>query len=150
MQIGGESYGHIHWQNLKVLALVPMVLVLVLIILASGLLVLALVLKVLTALALILMILAQSYHIFTDGFWGYLQSQKKAHTHWLTHWLNNIGLRDASASKNWGSFGHLGLRYDFLRKKIWTVPLILQFNIYIGINAHVTLEDGRTTHGMWR
>ena len=42
--------------------------VLVLIILASGLLVLALVLKVLTALALILMILAQSYHIFTDGF----------------------------------------------------------------------------------
>ena len=34
-----------------------------------------------TALALMLMILAQSYHIFTDGFWGYLQSQKK---HWLT------------------------------------------------------------------
>ena len=34
---------------------------------------------------------------------------------------------------NWenksGSFGHRGLRYDFLRKKIWTVPLILQFNI---------------------
>ena len=29
-----------------------------------------------------------------------------------------------------GSFGHRGLRYDFLRKKIWTVPLILQFVIY--------------------
>ena len=27
--------------------------------------------------------LAQSYHIFTDGFWGYLQSKKK---HWLTQW----------------------------------------------------------------
>ena len=25
-----------------------------------------------------------SYHIFTDGFWGCLQSQKKAHTDWLT------------------------------------------------------------------
>ena len=48
-------------------------------------------LKILTA--LILMILVQSYHIFTDGFWGYLQSKK-------THSLNNIGLRDASASKN--------------------------------------------------
>ena len=33
-------------------------------------------LKVLTALALMLLILAQSYHIFTDGFWGYLQSKK--------------------------------------------------------------------------
>ena len=31
--------------------------------------------------------------------------------------------------KNWGSFVHWGLRYEFLRKKIWTVPLILQFNI---------------------
>ena len=31
--------------------------------------------------------------------------------------------------KNWGSFVHRGLRYDFLRKKIWTVQLILQFNI---------------------
>ena len=31
--------------------------------------------------------------------------------------------------KNWSSFVHLGLRYEFLRKKIWTVPLILQFNI---------------------
>ena len=40
------------------------------------------------------MILAQSYHIFTDGFWGYLQSKKS------THSVNNIGLRDASASKN--------------------------------------------------
>ena len=32
--------------------------------------------------------------------------------------------------KNWGSFVHRGLRYDFLRKKIWTVPLILQFYIW--------------------
>ena len=32
--------------------------------------------------------------------------------------------------KNWGSFVHRGLRYDFLRKKIWTVPLSLQFNVY--------------------
>ena len=31
--------------------------------------------------------------------------------------------------KKSGSFGHRGLSYDFLRKKIWTVPLILQFNI---------------------
>ena len=31
--------------------------------------------------------------------------------------------------KNWGSFVHRGLRYEFLRKKIWTVPLILQFNL---------------------
>ena len=37
--------------------------------------------------------------------------------------------------KNWGSFVHRGLRYDFLRKKIWTVPLILQFNIYICNNC---------------
>ena len=66
-----------------------MVLVLVLMILT-------LVLEVLTALALILMILSQSYLISTDGFWGYLQSKKKG----VTHWLNNIGLRDASASKN--------------------------------------------------
>ena len=39
--------------------------------------------------------------------------------------------------KNWGSFVHRGLRYEFLRKKIWTVPLILQFNIYrslVGLN----------------
>ena len=35
-------------------------------------------LKVVTALALMLMILAQSYLIFTDGFWGYLQSKKKS------------------------------------------------------------------------
>merc|ERR1712208_248783 len=33
--------------------------------------------------------------------------------------------------KNWGSFVHRGLRYEFLRKKIWTVPLILQFNILV-------------------
>ena len=56
--------------------------------------VLALVLKVLTALALMLMILAQFYHVFTDG---YLQSKKNDR---LTDSLNNIGLRDASASKN--------------------------------------------------
>ena len=36
---------------------------------------------------------------FTDGFWGYLQSEKIM-TYWLTHSLNNIGLRYASASKN--------------------------------------------------
>ena len=63
------------------MALVLMVLLLVLMILACVLMVLALVMKVLTALALMLMILAQSYHIFTDS-------------------PNNIGLRDASASKN--------------------------------------------------
>ena len=55
-------------------------------------------LKVLITLALTLMILEQSYHIFTDGFWGYLQS-KKIISDSLTHSLNNIGLRDASASK---------------------------------------------------
>ena len=33
--------------------------------------------------------------------------------------------------KKSGSFVHRGLRYDFLRKQIWTVPLILQFNIYV-------------------
>ena len=52
-------------------------------------------LKVLTALALILVILAQSYRIFTDGFWGYLQSKRN-----MSDSVNNIGLRDASASKN--------------------------------------------------
>ena len=41
--------------------------------------------------------------------------------------------------KNWGSFVHRGLRYDFLRKKIWTVPLILQFNIYI-----LVIQDAQT------
>ena len=35
------------------------------------------------------------WNIFTDGFWGYLQSKKI-----ITHWPNNKGLRDASASKN--------------------------------------------------
>ena len=95
------SKSHIHLNITNVLALVLMVLVLVLMILAWVLMVLALVLKVLTALALVLMIVAQSYLIFTDGFWGYLQS-KKNHwlTDWLTHSVNNIGLRDASASKN--------------------------------------------------
>ena len=52
-------------------------------------------LKVLTALALVLLILAQFYQISTDGFWGYLQSKKI-----MTYRVNNIGLRDASASKN--------------------------------------------------
>ena len=37
--------------------------------------------------------------------------------------------------KNWGSFVHRGLRYEFLRKKIWTVPLILQFNIYVSVHS---------------
>ena len=60
---------HIHWHILKVLALVLMIL-------ARVFMVLALVLMVLTALALMLLILAQSYHIFIDGFWGYLQSKK--------------------------------------------------------------------------
>ena len=40
--------------------------------------------------------------------------------------------------KNWGSFVHRGLRYDFLRKKIWTVPLILQFNISIPLLGSLT------------
>ena len=40
--------------------------------------------------------------------------------------------------KNWGSFVHRGLRYDFLRKKIWTVPLILQFNIFIFVCSYKT------------
>ena len=65
-------------------------------------------LKVLTALAPILIILAHSYHIFTDGFWGYLQSKKiisHSLTHSLTHSVNNIGLRDASASKKWDICG---------------------------------------------
>ena len=38
--------------------------------------------------------MAQSYNILTDGFWGYLQSQKRSDL------VKNIGLRDASASKN--------------------------------------------------
>merc|ERR1712208_132104 len=41
----------------------------------------------------------------------------------LILWENSI------EKKNWGSFVHRGLRYEFLRKKIWTVPLILQFNL---------------------
>ena len=53
-------------------------------------------LKVLTALALILMTLAQSYHIFTGGFWGYLSNRGL-----MGQWPRDItGLRDASASKN--------------------------------------------------
>ena len=32
------------------------------------------------------------------------------------------------------TLGHRQLRYDFLRRrKIWTVPLILQFNIYVNV-----------------
>ena len=41
-----------------------------------------LLLKVLAALAQMLMTLTQSYLIFTDRFWGYLQFQKNE---WLTH-----------------------------------------------------------------
>ena len=63
-------------------------------------------LNVLTALTLIL---AQSYHIFTDGFWGYLKSKKS------TDWVNNIGLRDASASKNWPK----GATPNRVTREIW-------------------------------
>ena len=90
------------------MALVLMVLSLVLMILACVLMVLALVMKVLTALALVLMTVAQSYLIFTDGFWGYLLSKTKKITHWLTDSVNNIGLRDASASKNFSLKGNQG------------------------------------------
>ena len=44
---------------------------------------------------------------FTDGFWDYLKSKKITHGFrgylWRILWLSgtNIGLRDASASKNW-------------------------------------------------
>ena len=47
--------------------------------------------------------------------------------------------------KKWGSFGHRGLRYDFLRKKIWTVPLILQFNIYIYIRGEIYITSWHLT-----
>ena len=54
--------------------------------------------------------------------------------------------------KNWGSFVHRGLRYDFLRKKIWTVPLILQFNISdhnerIGVGAGCEENDNEDDDG---
>ena len=45
------------------------------------------------------MILAQTYLIFTDGFWGYI-SNLKTFTQSVGRSVNNIGLRDASASKN--------------------------------------------------
>ena len=47
-----------------------------------------------------------------------------------------------------GSFGHRGLRYDFLRKKIWTVPLILQFVIhtnYIHSPIKIASLDGSSS-----
>ena len=91
-KVGGVTQIHIHWHILKVLALVLMIL-------ARVFMVLALVLMVLTALALMLLILAQSYHIFIDGFWGYLQS-KKIMSDSLSDSVNILGLRDASASKN--------------------------------------------------
>ena len=68
-----------------------MVLVLVLMILACVLMVLALVLKVLTALALVLI----SFSLMDSEV---IYNPKKI-THLLTHSVNNIGLRDASASK---------------------------------------------------
>ena len=116
------------------MALVLMVLSLVLMILACVLMVLALVMKVLTALALVLMTVAQSYLIFTDGFWGYLQS-KKNHwlTHSLTHSVNNIGLRDASASKNNEQmvvfYPALGLKLAEVLKSLSLEdpPLVLEF-----------------------
>ena len=79
-------------------------------------------------LALMLLILAQSYHIFIDGFWGYLQS-KKIITHSLTHWLTDwtiIGLRDASASKN-HSLKKNKKRMDFFFYKYMFAPLILRW-----------------------
>ena len=76
------------------MALVLMVLLLVLMILACVLMVLALVMKVLTALALMLMIVAFS---LMDS--EVIYNPKKI-THSLTYLVNNIGLRDASASKN--------------------------------------------------
>ncbi len=62
--------------------------------------VLALVLKVLTALALMVMILAQYYLIsLMDSEVIYNFEKKHSLTDSLTHLVNNIGLRDASASK---------------------------------------------------
>ena len=55
----------------------------------------------LKATALILMILAQSYYIFTDGFWGYLSNLKSLVSQSVSQSLShNMDLRDASASKN--------------------------------------------------
>ena len=45
------------------------------------------------------MILSQSHFISTDGFCDYHGNLKKKMSHSLTHLVNNIGLRDASASK---------------------------------------------------
>ena len=61
-------------------------------------------LKVLTALALMFMILAWSYLIFTDVFWGYFSNLKISVTDSVSH---NMDLRDASASKK-GLGGDLG------------------------------------------
>ena len=57
--------------------------------------------------------------ILSHFHWWILRSSaipKKAHTHWLTHWVNNIGLRDASASKK-PCFKDLTL--------LWTITLLL-------------------------
>ena len=87
------------------MALVLMVLLLVLMILACVLMVLALVMKVLTALALMLMTLAQSYHIFTDGFWGYLSNLKsllsQSLTHSVTIWILEMLAHLKSEWKHW-------------------------------------------------
>merc|ERR1712037_183262 len=54
------------------------------------------------------------------------------------------------------SFGHRGLRYDFLRKKIWTVPLILQFNlftIYLASSPSLTTVNEReyeSSFSLWK
>ena len=52
--------------------------------------------------------------------------------------------------KNWGSFVHRGLRYDFLRKKIWTVLLILQFNIRSSIQKVPKTAPSRGSLGYLR
>ena len=49
--------------------------------------------------------------------------------------------------KNWGSFVHRGLRYEFLRKKIWTVPLILQFNICTEMDLNAGFSRGTSFPG---
>ena len=41
-----------------------------------------------------------------------------------------IWWENSPRKKNWGSFVHRGLSNTFKKKKIWTVPLILQFNIW--------------------
>ena len=38
-----------------------------------------------------------------------------------------------------------GLRYDFLRKKLWTVPLILQFNICLASRISKMMENSNNS-----